>query len=74
MPRFTDEILEDLFTYHPPTEEQIAQYKAIREAGLTFAKVIRDNTPQSADQATAIRKCREAAKDANSAIATNGKG
>ena len=64
--------LEAIFTYHSPTGDQPAQYSAIRAKALEMAKVIVDNTPQSADQTAAIRLLREAVMTANAAIALNG--
>ena len=61
-----------VFTYHPPTEETIPKYNAIREAGLAFAKVIEANAPPSPDRTVAIRKIREAVMTANAAIACGG--
>jgi hypothetical protein len=60
------------FSYHVPTEESLPQFKAIREAGLVFARVIVENTEASADQSAAIRKIREATMTANAAIACGG--
>lgn len=65
----TNEQLDNWFTYHAPTDEQIKKYKLIRDYGRTFAEIIRDNTPPSADQTAAIRKIREAVMTANAAIA-----
>ena len=65
--------LDHIFTHHPPTEPQLAQYHAVRAAGYAFAKAIVANTPKSADQAAAIRKVREATMTANAAIACGGK-
>jgi hypothetical protein len=64
-----DSELENYFKYHSPTEEQADKYGKINEAALSFAKVVRDNTPPSADQSAAIRKIREARMTANAAIA-----
>jgi hypothetical protein len=64
--------LDDLFTYHPPTPDQAAQYEAIRAAALVFARVALDNSPTSADQTAGVRKIREAVMTFNAAIATKG--
>lgn len=42
--------LENWFTYHSPTSEQLPKYQAIREAAMKFAEVIVENTPPSADR------------------------
>lgn len=66
------EKIENWFTYHPPTPEQVVQYGRIRDAAKDFAIVIAENTPPSADQTAAIRKVREAVMTANAAIACEG--
>ncbi len=66
--------LENYFTYHPPTSEQIPKYQAIREAGKALAEAIVANTPSSADQTAAIRKVREAVMTANQSIACDRSG
>lgn len=63
------EELDHLFTYHPPTGDQIPRYTAINEAAKAFARVVLENTPRSADQSAAMRLIREARMTANSAIA-----
>lgn len=65
----TESDLNNWFTYHPPTGDQIEKYAEIRLIALRFAQVILRNTPPSADQTTAIRKIREAVMTANAAIA-----
>jgi hypothetical protein len=65
--------LENWFTYHSPTPDQLPKYQAIRDAGKSLAQTIVDNTPASADQSAAIRKVREACMTANAAIACGGK-
>jgi hypothetical protein len=65
--------LDNLFTYHQPTPEQIPKYEAIRAGARVFAKILRDNVPEGADQASAIRHVREAVWTANGGIATDGR-
>lgn len=67
------EYLAEVFTYHAPTPEQIPKYHAVREAARAFAEVIVANCPPSADRSDALRKIREAAMTANSAIALDGR-
>ena len=71
-PPITDEQLQNWFTYHAPQPGQQEKYVEIRNAALDFAKVIRNNTPSSADCTVAIRKVREAVMTANQAIACGG--
>lgn len=61
--------IENTFTYHRPTEEQIPRYEAIRNAAKVFAKVIVENTTSCADQTASIRKLRECVMTANASIA-----
>lgn len=67
------DIVDDMFEYHPWTEEKIAAGKAVREALVQAVKVIIDNVPPSPDRTTAIRKLREARMDCNSAITHEGR-
>ena len=69
----TDDNLDNWFTYHSPTQEQLPKFQAIRDAGKALATTIRDNSPASADQTAAIRLVRDACMTANAAIACGGK-
>ena len=68
----TPENLDNWFTYHTPTPEQLPKYQAIREAGKALAAAIVQNSPASADQSAAVRKVRDAVMTANAAIACGG--
>ena len=61
--------LNNYFTYHAPTEDQVTLYNQIRESALAFAEIICGCTPPGADQTAAIRKVREAVMTANAALA-----
>lgn len=61
--------LDNLFTHHSPTPEQVERYRRLRKAAKEFAKVVVLETPASADQSAALRKIREAVMTANAAIA-----
>lgn len=63
-------LLDDLFTYHKATSEQVEKYERINEAAKAFARVILAECPNNPDRSAAIRKVREARMTANSAIAT----
>lgn len=67
-------IADDLFRYHPPTEEQKAKYDAINEGAKAFFKVVHANCPQSPDRTAAVRLIREARMTANASIATKSGG
>lgn len=63
--------IDNIFTYHPPTQDQIDRYEVIRDVAREFAGTIVRNTPASAEQTRAIRKLQEAVMFANAAIAIN---
>lgn len=65
----TKEDIEDLFTFHAPTEGQPERYINIRTAAKHLALVIVENTQPCADQSAAIRHLREAVMTANASIA-----
>ena len=67
----TQNDLDNWFTYHSPSSEQIPKYQMIREAAKNLAEVIVNNTPPCADQTAAVRLVREASMTANAAIACN---
>lgn len=67
-----EEIIADLFTYHPPTPTANQSYETIRDAARHLALVIWKNCPYGADRTAAIRKLRETVMTANAAIALNG--
>ena len=69
----TNEQLDNWFTYHAPTPEQLEHYAEIRAEALRFAHVLNGHIPESADKTAAIRKLRECVMTANAAIACGGK-
>lgn len=66
---FTEAEIDNIFTYHAPTAEQLVRYENIREAARVFAKVLVMNTKPSADQSAAIRSLRESVMTLNASIA-----
>lgn len=66
------DVLNELFSYHPPTIESLPRFSAINQAAKNFAEVVLSNCPPSADRSDAIRKIREARMTANAAVALNG--
>jgi hypothetical protein len=67
------EAIDDAFEYHAWTPEQIAAGSRIRTALADAVIAIVKDSPPSPDRSAAIRKCREARMDANSAITHGGK-
>ena len=69
----TNEQLENWFTYHAPTSDDMVAYGKLRNAAKSFATAINELCPESADKTAAIRKAREALMTANASIACKGK-
>lgn len=64
--------VDEIFSYHAPTKEQLPKYENIRSAAKEFAHVLIANTPESADQSVAIRLLRESVMTANASITLEG--
>lgn len=64
--------LDNWFTYHDASPDQVTKYQSIRAAARALAEAILINAPSSADRSDAIRKVREAVMVANAAIACGG--
>lgn len=67
-----EEIIRDLFEYHPPTNETIPKFREVTEACIAAAIVIDRVCPPSADRTVAIRHLQDARMSANCSIANNG--
>lgn len=67
------DMLDDQYTYHPWTEQQIKDGMKVRDALKAAALAIIEVVPPGPDRSTALRKLREARMDANSAITHNGR-
>lgn len=63
--------IENNFTYHAPTGDQVGRYGRIRDAAKEFALLINGLTPESREQSLAMTKLEEAVMWANAAIARN---
>ena len=61
--------LYNAFTYHPPTDEQVAHYEHLRKMGRALATQIANRCPASPERTIALNKVREAVMWANAAIA-----
>jgi hypothetical protein len=68
----SEEILHELFSYHPPTPTTLPKFQAINQAAKNFAEIILQNCPAGNDRAQAIGAIRMARMVANAAIALNG--
>lgn len=61
--------LDNRFTYHPPTPEQVPVYEDIRARARAFGIFIVANTPPSREQSLAITHLEEAVMWANAGLA-----
>jgi hypothetical protein len=66
---YTQESINDVFTYHSPKDDQPSRYQTIREQGRVLAQLILDSCPAHSDRDKAIEKVREAVMWANASIA-----
>ncbi len=69
MTKSQKKMLDDLFMYHPPVNDQAERYEKLRSAAKDFAGVLLDCTPMCADQTYAIRQLRSCVMTANGSIA-----
>lgn len=69
----THEQIENWFTYHAPSSDDLSAYAKLRNSAKSFAAAINELCPESADKTAAIRKVREAVMTANASIACKGK-
>lgn len=63
--------IENSFTYHAPTADQISKYHYLRGIAKSLAHDIYDNCPPSAETTLAIRSLEECIMWANKSIAVN---
>jgi hypothetical protein len=64
--------LDNWFTYHPATPEQLEHYKHVRSVSKDLAQYLLEKLPRSADRTAAIRSLRRTVMDINLAIACEG--
>lgn len=65
----TEAYLDNVFTYHPPTPEQIPKYEELRAGARALAALVLKHCPASRERSLALTKIEEAAMHANSAVA-----
>lgn len=65
------EMIERLFTYHPPKGNQPTRYERIRELAREFAHELVEMTPDSLQQRLALEFLQLATMMANASIACN---
>ncbi len=71
--QITDVQIANWFKYHKPDDEAVDRIQRIRTAAGALAQIIKDNTPNCADQAAALRHVRDAMMTANASIVCRGR-
>jgi hypothetical protein len=66
---FSQAEIQNWFSYHAPTPEQLVAYNDIRQAAKIYAETVNKHVPDSADKTAAMRKIRESVMAANLAVA-----
>jgi len=66
------ETIENNFTYHSPTPEQVCAYEQLRTKAKELAYLITELTPHSREQALALTNLEQSIMWANAAIARHG--
>ena len=61
--------LDNRFTYHPPTDEQVVLYEQLRESARYMAHLIVNNCPNSRERSLALTHLDETVMWSNAAIA-----
>lgn len=67
----TNKDLDNRFSHHPPTPEQIEKYARIRQEAQILAELINDLCPESREKGNALTRLDEVMFHANAAIARN---
>lgn len=66
------EYIDEVFTYHAPSDEQKLAYEEIRKSAKQFAFTIMQHSPKCADQSAALRLLRECVMTVNASVALEG--
>ena len=69
----TTEEITNIFSYHPPTEEQRKIYEEINKQYLALALHLQILLPEGPGKTVALRKLSEARMQANACVALEGK-
>jgi hypothetical protein len=66
--------IENTFTYHAPTPEQVGRYTALRDNAKVLASTIAVLCPESREKSLALTNLQQSIMWANASIALNEKG
>ena len=64
--------IEDAFTYHAPSKEQVDDMLEIREKAKELAYLLINKCPPCADRSSVLRRLRNVVMEANASIILNG--
>jgi hypothetical protein len=70
--KFDDREIEEIFSYHPPNEQQRETYEQINQAYIQCAKTIAPLLPDGPGKTAAIRKLADARMASNASVALGG--
>jgi hypothetical protein len=62
-------VIENIFSYHAPTPDQVKQYERLRQSAKTLAYVIEAECPAGREKSLAMTNLENALMWANAAIA-----
>ena len=68
----SDTIIENLFSYHAPTPNQVLSMEILRDGAKSLARTINEVVPDGADKSAAIRLLRQCVQISNAGIILNG--
>lgn len=66
---FPQSDIDNWFTHHSPSLDQLNAYREIRTAAKIYAETVNKHVPDSADKTAAMRKIRDSVMAANLAVA-----
>jgi hypothetical protein len=66
------ELIDEIFTYHPPDDEQRIAYENIRSSAKEMAHTLMNYCPPSEDRNAALRQLRDCVMTANASVALKG--
>jgi hypothetical protein len=68
MVRITLSNLDEVFSYHAPSSDQIARMNAVRECGKELARAVLQNCPEVPDRTRVLNEISDLCMLANKAI------
>ena len=63
--------IENAFTYHTPSGDQLTRYRDLREKAKELAQMIQEHCPESREKSLALTNLQQTVMWANASIAIN---